>query len=397
MKNTLFRRVTAAFLAAVMTIACAGCNSASQVDPDSGSASAEEVQPESAASARVTIDGTKFMVDGKELWINGVNTPWQHWNDFWGGMDEAFWDKTFAQLAEDNINCTRIWLNCNGEHIVQLNDDGKIVGVNEGHWTDLDKLFDIAEKHGVYIMATLLSFDHFKEPKNSASKWRALISSKEYSDMYAEKYVAEFCKRYGDREYLFSIDIMNEPDWVHENAECGQIGWEHLSYFFGKCAATIHENCDTLVTVGMGMVKYNSDKYNGNMISDKYLKELTGLDGAYVDFYSPHHYGWQTPHFGLPNSVTPEEFGLDAAKPSLIGECSNDDEAECGMDLTAKYKATHDNGWCGIMVWMQPAEGEYDWYRYDLTETATNAMAEYIPEKIYPIGKKAPVQEQAAA
>ncbi len=31
--------------------------------------------PAAKKNARVTIDGTKFMVDGKELWINGVNTP----------------------------------------------------------------------------------------------------------------------------------------------------------------------------------------------------------------------------------------------------------------------------------------------------------------------------------
>lgn len=43
-----------------------------------------------------------------------------------------------------------------------------------------------------------------------------------------EKYVKEFCTRYADEEYIFAIDIMNEPDWVYENEECGQIGWEHL-------------------------------------------------------------------------------------------------------------------------------------------------------------------------
>lgn len=52
-------------------------------------ADAETPAPEAKKNARVTTDGTKFMVDGKELWINGVNTPWQSWNDFCGNMDEA--------------------------------------------------------------------------------------------------------------------------------------------------------------------------------------------------------------------------------------------------------------------------------------------------------------------
>ena len=30
-------------------------------------------------SAKVKIDGTKFMVGDKELWFNGVNAPWDKW------------------------------------------------------------------------------------------------------------------------------------------------------------------------------------------------------------------------------------------------------------------------------------------------------------------------------
>ena len=335
-------------------------------------------------SARVTVEGTKFMVDGRELWLNGVNTPWYAWNDFMGNMDEEVWEQTFAQLARDNINCTRIWVNCEREAIVTLNNSGEIIDIREEHWTDLDKLFDLAEKYGVYVMATLLSFDHFK-----SEHWRTLISSKETADAFAERYVVEFCQRYGDNEYLFAIDLMNEPDWVFENEECGRIDWKNLSYFFGKCAAVIHESCDTLVTVGIAMIKYNSDKYEGNMVSDEYLRQLTGLEGAYLDFYSVHYYNWQKPYFGAPFSGSPEQFGLTEEKPCVIGENSNDDAEEIGMSLTEKYKALHDNGWQGLLVWMEPrADEELMWYCYDLTKEATNAMAEYIPEKIHPIGKE---------
>ena len=264
--NTFAKRAAAAAMSMVMLFSFSSCGKA------------EEAAPEETASARVTVDGTKFMVDGKELWINGCNTPWHNWNDFTGNMDAEFWDGAFAQLAEDNINCTRIWINCAGESIIRLKTTGEIKEIREGHWTDLDKLFEMAEKHGVYVMATLTSFDHFKEPNAGYDKWRNLVSSKELTDAYADTYVAEFCKRYGSNEYLFAIDLMNEPDWVHENAECGQLDWNGLSYFFGKCAATIHENSDTLVTVGFGMVRYNSDKYEGNIVSDEHLKEVTGND-----------------------------------------------------------------------------------------------------------------------
>ncbi len=376
----LSKRLFAFTAAVVMTLCASGCGESTQEESNNNSSQADAP----TESARVTVEGTKFMVDGKELWINGVNTPWQKWNDFDGNMDEQFWDDTFAKLAQDGINCTRIWINCAGENIVKLDADGGVREVNSAHWENLDSLFEIAEKHKVYVMATLLSFDHFKGETSSADKWRTLITNKETCDEYAEKYVGEFCDRYGDNEYLFSIDIMNEPDWVYENEECGNIPWDNLSYFFGKCAAVIHERCETLVTVGLAMSKYNSDQYEGNMVSDEYLKELTGSENAYLDFYSPHFYMWQREWFGFPFTETPAEYGLEEPKPCVIAETSNDDADECGLTLTEKYQSAYENGWNGVMVWMQTDDNS-EWYCYDLTQEATKAMAEFIPEKIYPL------------
>ena len=134
----------------------------------------------------------------------------------------------------------------------------------------------------------------------------------------------------------------------------------------------------------MGIVKYNSDQYEGNKISDDYLTRLTGNEKSYIDFYSTHYYNWQKEWFGFPCDKSPAEFGLDGTKPCVIGETHNDDEQECGMSLTEKYKSVYENGWNGIMVWMQTVNEDYVWYRYDLTQPAVNAMNEYISDKIYP-------------
>ena len=381
-----------AALALALT-ALSGCEDKNTSDTASETTAATESETETAVSsedAKVTVEGTKFMVNGKELWINGVNTPWQTWNEFDGHMDEKAWEETFKELQAQNVNCTRIWINCAGLNSVKLKTTGEFKSVNEMHWSDLDKLFALAEKYQIYVMPTLLSFDHFKEPNTGYDRWRTLITTKEYTDSFADNYVAEFAKRYNDCGYILGVDLMNEPDWVYENAECGKIGFEHLSYFFGKCAAVIHENSDMLVTVGLGMVKYNSDKWQGNMISDEYLKELTGNENAYVDFYSMHFYAWQIGTFGIPFTTTPTEYGLDGTKPVFIGETSNDDEDQTKLTVTDKYKSAHDNGWNGVMVWMEyRTDGTSGcdslWYRNDLTAEGTKAMYEYIPEKIYPL------------
>ena len=161
-------------------------------------------------SALVTVLGDKFTVGGEEIFFSGMNAPWQNWNDFNGGMDEDFWEAEFKRFADDHINCVRIWVNCDGESIVDLNPDGSIASINEKHWEDLDTLFSLAKKYEVYVMPTLLSFDHFKNA--SGPVWRAMLESRENCDEYAEKYVKEFCERFNDNEYVFAIDLMNEPD-----------------------------------------------------------------------------------------------------------------------------------------------------------------------------------------
>ena len=102
-------------------------------------------------SVRVTVSGDKFYVGGNEIFFSGMNAPWQNWNDFNGGMDEEFWETEFKSFKEDHINCVRIWVNCDGESIVDLNRDGSIASINEKHWEDLETLFDLAKKYKVSL------------------------------------------------------------------------------------------------------------------------------------------------------------------------------------------------------------------------------------------------------
>lgn len=359
--------------------ACGGENNAAEgsqseaVDEASQSASNYEKK-------RVIVEGTTFKVDGKELWINGVNTPWQNWNDFGGNFDESFWDSHFAELHEAGVNATRVWVNCNGMSIVRLKSDGTVQAIDEQHWTDLDKLFKLAEKHDIYIMATLLSFDHFKDGNTGCDKFRTMISDDTATQSYIDSYVIPFVERYGDSPSLWSIDLMNEPDWVHENDECGKVGWENLSKFFAKCSAAIHENSDELVTVGLGMVKYNSDKYDGNYVSDEFLKSLGG-ENAYLDFYSTHYYFWQNSYMGYPFEQSPVSFGLDGTKPCVIGEAAV--KSESGRTPEEDYENAYNNGWNGVMAWTSNGVDDCG----SLTELmpAVTKMRDMIKEKIFPL------------
>ena len=308
---------------------------------------------------RVYIENNEFLVDGKKIWINGANTPWNKWNDFGGGYNAGWWDNHFAQLHEAGVNATRVWINCNNDQkAVEIDENGFVTGVSDKHFQHLDSFFETAEKHHIYIMATLLSFDHFKDTgtRPAALKWRNMLTNGEAAASFAENYTIPFLKRYGDNPWLWSIDLCNEPDWVYENPECGNIAWEHISYFCAVNAAAIHENSDALVTVGLSFPKYNADgpSCEGNKFSDAYLQALYENENAYLDFWSTHYYDWVGPWYGIPYYIGPygrhpNGYGLESSKPAVIGECPA--KGSANKTLIQDYASALKTGWQGVMPW----------------------------------------------
>ncbi len=305
---------------------------------------------------QVVVEGTDFLVDGERIYMNGVNMPWDKWNDFGGYYNEKTWSRHFAELRESGINSVRVWISCNGDIGMQIDENGYVTGATARHWEHLDSLFTVAEENGMYIMATLMSFDHFKDTNKTYESWRKMVQDEDKIDSYVENYVIPFCERYDNFNSLWSIDLCNEPDWIHENAECGKLSWDDLGLLFAKEATAIHENSDVLVTIGFGMIKYNSEDYSGNKGSDKFLQSVYDNDKAYLDFYSTHYYEWEAPWYGFPFDKTPEEFKLDGTKPSVIGEfpaCGMVGNVKGSQAMTGSecYVNIYNNGWDGIMGW----------------------------------------------
>ncbi|WP_443713173.1 cellulase (glycosyl hydrolase family 5) [Ruminococcus sp.] len=403
----------ASSLAVLMLVSTAGCgdsSSSSKADNASSSASGgagtsyyTPVVPEAAmpekdyetttdGSARVTVDGTKFMVGDKELWLNGVNAPWDKWNDFGGGFNFEFWQDHFQKLHNSGVNAARIWVVCNGDVGMLISADGTFDGATTAHWEDLDNLFYLAEQYQIYIMATVQSFDNFKDSNQNYNAWRALIQDSDKTDRFVDNYIVPFVQRYGKSDYFWSVDLCNEPDWIVENEECGKLDWLYLEQYYAKAAAAIHANSDVLVTVGMGMIKYNSDSQQGNKISDSELQSILSGDKydkslAYVDFYSTHWYTWMQGMWGYPFGESPTNFGLDGTKPSVIGECPAV-ASDSDFDITSAYEEAYNNGWNGVFAWKTSGQDDGCGLWLDI-QPAIEKMAGICEDKIFPNGKKA--------
>lgn len=343
--------------------------------------------------ARVKVDKDKLVVDGKELWINGVNSAWDNWNDFGGAFSLEFWMEHFRKLHDAGCNASRIWISCNGDVGMKISADGNFEGAETAHWEDLDDLFTLAENYQIYLMPTVQSFDHYKEENQTHEAWRTMVQDNDKIDKYVDNYIVPLVQRYGKSDYFWAVDLCNEPDWVVENPECGMLDWKYLQSYFARASAAIHENSNVLVTVGLAMIKYNSDDIMGNYISDDALQKILGDNSkydkskAYVDFYSTHWYPWMIANWGTNYSQSPKDYKQDISKPCIIAELPAKTSDVSNYDITSVYEQAYKNGWKGVMAWKASGGDDGNGSLIDIVP-ALKKMNSVCKDKIFPLGQK---------
>ena len=285
----------------------------------------------------------------KPIWINGANTPWHLWNEFGSSFDANWWTNHFQTMRGKGMNATRVWISCDGQVGINIDANGMVSGASDLYWSHLDSFFQIAKANKIYVNVTLMSFDHFKAGRGNFQSWRNLINSDANIDSYIKNFLTPLLTRYRDNPYLWSFDLLNEPEWASNSESGGSLAWDNLEHYFARAALTIHANSAALVTVGMGVIKYNSDQMNGNKVSDAALQEKVNDSAAKLDFYSVHWYSWMENWWPNPMYTPPNKFGLDGTKPAIIGEVSA--HGTTGHTLLSDFEAAHTNGWQGIMPW----------------------------------------------
>jgi hypothetical protein len=336
-----------------------------------------------ALGDRIAVANGEFRAGDRRIWINGANTPWHEWNDFGGRFSYAWWDSEFQSLHDQGINATRVWISCDGREGMEIDDSGRVSGATQAWWDNLDSLLEIARRHQVYVLATLLSFDHVHDNHAGYERWRRWLASDANIDSYVGNIVVPLVRRYRDTPWLWAIDLMNEPDWVHENKEDGQFAWERLESYFARAAVAIHRDGPILVTVGLAMPKYGSDTAfgaSGNKVGDAALRARVDDPGARLDFYTTHYYDWCAKLWGPAPYLSPAEYHMPLDKPSVIGEMPA--KGTEGHTTAQDYESTFEKGWQGAMGWTSDGVDENG--EMDLLGPATSAFAARHPELVFP-------------
>jgi len=305
----------------------------------------------SAFGQRIYVENATLKVNGQQIVLMGGNTPWNNWNDFGGSYNSAWWNDEFARIKAAGGNCTRIWITCSGEVGITINSSGAVSGATQKHWDDLASLFQTAQANKIYVLATLISFDHTKNTYTTYQSWRNMYTNTSNVASYVTNYVIPFVTRFKDNPYLFAIEPCNEIEWVNQDSSNAQLPWTTLQYFAASVVRAVHENSSILTTMGLSM-KWQTDTYSGNegnQFSDSRLKAQVNDPEVYLDVYSPHFYQWVVDWYGNPFSTTKvAEYGL-SDKPVIIGECPANGLG--GQTITACLENTYKNGFQGVLPW----------------------------------------------
>lgn len=320
------------------------------------------ILPERMMAQRIRVNGNCFVINGNEIFMNGVNTPWDKWNDFGGDYDPVFWNSEFQRIRVSGGNCCRIWISCDGEKGMLIDTSGHVLGASDQHWNDLDNLFQLAQKNKIYIMATMLSFDHTKDSHTNFYRWRKMINDHANVKSYIENYLSVFVNRYKNNPYLWSIDACNEIEWTNQDADNAKFSWDKLQYLVANMAVCVHQNSKILFTLGSAAIKWNCDlpvPFEANHWSDSNLQKEVPSSLARLDFYSPHFYGWVVRWFGnFCTEKTPSDYGLND-RPCMVGENPAtgiffqlpDGKDSLIVPINEAFIKTYENGWKGLMVW----------------------------------------------
>lgn len=168
----------------------------------------------------VAISGNKFTVGGKQIWFNGINTPWHNWADFGGNFNPSWWESEFQKYADNKINLARIWIHCSGSNSPTTSEDGTVTGASTSFWDHMDQMVALSKEKKLYILPCLWSFDMVKNTYTSTyQRYRNLISSEKNIQSYIDNFLIPLIKRYNSEPYILGWEICNEPEWMFENPE----------------------------------------------------------------------------------------------------------------------------------------------------------------------------------
>ncbi len=307
-------------------------------------------------------------VGDRDIFINGINIPWRHFGQDFGGSgnrayEPAFYDRLFEELQSHGVNTIRMWLHCDGRASPLMMSDGSVRGLPPTFIADFRDFLDRAEAHELLVIPVLWTFEMVDRRRAD------LITDPAKTQSYIDKALRPLLEATAEYCNILAWEVINEPEWAMDIPFAGTtsnvLPAGDMQRFVAMCAQAVHETTDHMVTVGSAGLRFINDIYfkADNYWHDTDLHAQSPECGlAFLDFYSVHYYKW-TLEILSPFKQKCASLQLD--KPVLVSEFGQHKRFST-QELAQKAM---DNGYAGIMPWSVRArddEGHWSDYREDL-------------------------------
>ncbi|MBN1698546.1 MAG: discoidin domain-containing protein [Spirochaetales bacterium] len=302
----------------------------------------------------------RLIINGRELFLSGMNLAWIHFANDPVDFDEARFAEALDDVARAGGNCLRFWIHTNGSSNPRYDEFGKVLVLNPEVNVNLERALDLAWDRGILIVMCLWSHDMLTKNTNvDLIANQRMLEIPLYTEAYINKALIPMVSALKGHPAIACWEIINEPEgmlsggWTTKRTEM-----IHLQRFINLTAGAIHrEDPGALVTTGSGLAMTANAGGLINYYSDERLISAGGDELGTLDFYEAHYYPNNEDEMTSPFHHPASYWELD--KPILIGEFPAGGIKELGKGFKPRtslspkeaYLYAYENGYAGALGW----------------------------------------------
>ena len=286
--------------------------------------------------------------------VVGVNLPWlSYGGDFganaWhprGGIARPELrrrvDETFARLADSGLSTVRWWLLGDGRAGLRADGDGRLLGLDDFFFADVDAGFESAAGHGIRLIPVLIDFLWFDPARVVdgvlTGGRAALVTVPESRFRLHDAVFTRIFERYRRHPAVYAWDLINEPEWATRG-----LG----TFLPGRGVPEVVMGIFLRELVALGQ-EWGTQPLTVGLASASGLRLVRKLG---LDFYQVHWYDRVEAVTPLRRPVS--RLGLDG--PVLLGEFPTRGSA---LAPTEVLRVAREAGYSGALAWSTLAEDE---------------------------------------
>jgi hypothetical protein len=289
----------------------------------------------------------RLAVNGRPCLWAGVNYPWKTGQDFgtggWGhtGVSEPTTyqevDVDFANMAAQGVRVVKWRVFSDGRYSPTFAEDGIVTGLDEYFFKDLDAALEIAARHDLYLVLTLLSSGFWTADCRTGDVrlggHAATLSDPKKRRTLVQQGIVPLLQRVAASDRVIAFEIVAEPEWgvqeLHSEDDARiKLPLSVVRDFFGESVRAVHQYTRALATV-------ESNRFSN----------MQAWQGLHLDYFSFSWYDWLEPYEPLATPATAAQ--LD--RPVVLGEYPASGSAHYA--LTDILDLANSMGYAGAFAW----------------------------------------------